>query len=301
MGMITQDHGKDLRREFDDTVSSVAKHSQLPLDLHDQYVDSLREMAAQLGSEAIPALTSLTASWPEIVAKTLGSIDDPAIMPTLRLLLRRSEVGISDWALNSIAEYARKSKDIAAIRELKWAAETKADCFRNSTYLIEDVVTEYTGHPNNREVLSLVDLLDSDNDKVCEQAAASLENLGEQAVVPLIHALKSGSLYKVKLLDRIDPNWRQSLTAKAAVPDLIATLNNLDRYVRSNADWALEKIDPNWRQSQAAKAAVPDLIAALNDEDVAFEADKALQKITGHKTLHNQQEEWLRWWQEQHK
>jgi len=115
---------------------------------------------------------------------------------------------------------------------------------------------------------------------------------------------KNGAVQKVaaEALAKVDPNWRKSEAARAAIPTfmaalkeqalkeqdsamlegaaealgeigdkraiepLVAALPHKYEKVQEAILKALAKIDPNWGKSEAAWAAVPVLLSALKDE-----------------------------------
>jgi len=136
----------------------------------------------------------------------------------------------------------------------------------------------------------------------------AIRKLGEsknpRAVKPLIAALKDDDEDVREAaegaLERIDPNWTKSETAKEAVPTFIEGLKDTSSAVREVAaerlgriggaralealvgaleddssgvrkavEKGLERIDPDWTKSETAKEAVPTFIEGLKDTSSA--------------------------------
>ena len=173
------------------------------------------------------------------------------------------------------------------------------------------VVTALRELGDARAYKSLVEALADDSYLVQEAAAEALGELGDaRAVAPLINRLADDLTVRVfgisqeaatAALERIDPAWRDSEVACAAVPALLERLNDEDPIVREVAaaalgelrdpravepliarlvdnatTWvcgtvrdaataALERIDPTWRESEAARQVVPALLRRLDD------------------------------------
>lgn len=174
---------------------------------------------------------------------------------------------------------------------------------------------------DSRAVEPLISALSDVELTVQTKAAEALVNIGAPAFKPLIASLNNKNLYiryQAKfILNQIDPNWHESIAAKMAILDFIATLKDADSsvraasaealgeskdlntvqylvarlmdespYVRKAAREALNQIDRSWRESSGAINAVPELVTALkaNDSDVQKRAENALAEI-GHSKL----------------
>ena len=121
-------------------------------------------------------------------------------------------------------------------------------------------------------VPTLLQRLGDDNFGVRRGASMALGEFGDaRAVAPLIDRLADPDStvrwVAAASLERIDPTWRGSDAARAAVPVLLRRLNDNEDDVREAAMGALEQIDPSWRESEVARAAVPALLRRLNDDD----------------------------------
>lgn len=154
-----------------------------------------------------------------------------------------------------------------------------------------------------REVPGFITALGDENPWVRQAAAKALGQIGDtRAVEPLIVALRDtwGDFRStvVAALERIDPDWPQSETAKRQIPlfitalgdkrnvsarwaaaevlvqigapamePLIAALGDRHFDVCSDVVAALSRIAPDWPRSEAARRQVPMFIAALENED----------------------------------
>jgi len=112
--------------------------------------------------------------------------------------------------------------------------------------------------------------LRSSDRQIRYEAARKLAILGDRrAVAPLIEALENGDTSI-----RMGVTWVLGNTGDtSAVGPLIDALKDENWDVRARAREALEKIDPNWAKSESAKKAVPDFIAALKSADSSVRRD----------------------------
>lgn len=150
----------------------------------------------------------------------------------------------------------------------------------------------------------LIERLQQDQDEwVRRDAARALGEIGDgRALGPLLLALADPSepvgIYVRGALGKVDPNWAESNTARAQVPDLISLLGEPNPFARSNLAWALGmvkdrraigplaglqadpvgyvrqeaqsalgKIDSKWLASPEVREALPKLMAAMNSPD----------------------------------
>ena len=150
-----------------------------------------------------------------------------------------------------------------------------------------------------KKIEPVISMLNSQNLKDRSEAVLILGELKDKrAVDPLIHALKYENSYQsVKAaLDKIEPLWTSTKTAKNEVLSFIASLQSPDANVREHAAvvlgdlkdqrsvepliialqyqnsyektiTALKKIRPEWTSSIEARNAVPLFIAMLDDKD----------------------------------
>ena len=166
---------------------------------------------------------------------------------------------------------------------------------------------------------SIITMLNSSDSKDRREAALILGELKDKwAVDPLIHALKYDLSYQdiKNVLDKINPGWMQTKTAKnevlvlidslhspslrahsavvlgdfkdqRAVGPLIIALQYLNSYYPVLG--ALEKIKTDWESSIEAKNAVPTFAALLDDKDknVRAHAFNILSKIKDDRVLPN--------------
>ena len=152
-----------------------------------------------------------------------------------------------------------------------------------------------------RDIPGLIKTLRYENEKLKYSAMKTLVEIGTAAVEPLLAWLVedwSAVQAAARALGQIDPNWRKTKGAQAAIPSLIAKLTDREDHVRKRAVEALgqigdaravgplvmrltdeyyevraaavqvlEQIDPNWRQSEGARAVVPSLVTRLADNE----------------------------------
>jgi len=100
---------------------------------------------------------------------------------------------------------------------------------------------------DGRGVESLIAALRDEEEDIRYDAVEALSEIGDvRAVEPLIASLLYGDYVVCKAafrsLDKIEPNWRKSEAASAAVPAFIAGLKDSDNCVRWAAGEALDKI-----------------------------------------------------------
>lgn len=172
-----------------------------------------------------------------------------------------------------------------------------------------------------KKIEPVISMLNSQNLKDRSEAVLILGELKDKrAVDPLIHALKYENSYQsVKAaLDKIEPLWTSTKTAKNEVLSFIASLQSSDANVRAHAAvvlgdlndqrsvepliialqyqnsyektiTALKKIRPEWTSSVEARNAVPLFIAMLDDKDESNRdhAIKFLLKIKDDRVLPN--------------
>ena len=121
-------------------------------------------------------------------------------------------------------------------------------------------------------VPALVAALREDDEWMRQAAVIALTKIGPAAVPALATTLRDDAWVRRLALVALNGIGR---AAEAAVPALVAALEDDDKWVRQGAAAALEKIGP------AAESAVPALIAALKDDDegVLGSAVLALGKI----------------------
>jgi HEAT repeat protein len=102
-----------------------------------------------------------------------------------------------------------------------------------------------------------------------------LIEIGEPAIEPLIALSKKEKkvnvfIFRVKLLDKIDPAWIERSSAKEAVSYLVEALGDREHprwaYNLGNITKALDKIEPKWKEREDAKKIADDYIHLLNDE-----------------------------------
>jgi HEAT repeat protein len=79
-------------------------------------------------------------------------------------------------------------------------------------------------------------------------------------------------------MDTINPDWFDTAVF-TQLPDFIAALLDRDPHVYGTVANLLDKIDPAWPLSDTARSQVPDFIAALGDADLQRQASETLGKI----------------------
>jgi len=117
-------------------------------------------------------------------------------------------------------------------------------------------------------------LEDGSQTSPAREAAKTLGGLGQMVMEPLIAALKDGNenvRWGAVLAFAV-------MKDKQAIVPLIGVLKDKEVSVRYEVSRALGKIDPNWRESETARQAVSVFIAELkdNNEDVRMTAVEAL-------------------------
>jgi HEAT repeat protein len=205
---------------------------------------------------------------PKTVAEALGKMgDNRAVEPLI--------VALKDERYNAIrrsaAEALGKIKDSRAVEHLiVLLGNEDTDARIGAAEALGEI-----GDP--RAVEPLIVAL-QDDWSFTDVAAEALGQIKDRrAIKPLVAALRneSGNLRHAaaEALEKIDPDWRSSEYAKAALSEAIAAMKDDESDVREGAVWALGELkDPR---------ALEPLLAALRDEvsGVRFHAATALGKI----------------------
>lgn len=177
----------------------------------------------------------------ESILEALGRIGDPsAIGPLLRAALKESHFGHRSALLSTLKRI-----------DIHWAKSGAA----------KDVVPE------------CVAALKGKNDWERCFAAYLLGEIGEpETVAPLVAALENRRGLDAAAQDVLGALIK---LGPVAVHPLLLAVKDLEPQARQTVAGTLAKIDPEWRRSEGADAAVPSLVSALGDSASAFVVQEA--------------------------
>ncbi|MBV6625603.1 MAG: HEAT repeat domain-containing protein [Rivularia sp. (in: Bacteria)] len=199
-------------------------------------------------------------------AIALGNIGDKAAVEPLLAVLEDKNSQVRSSAAKALGNIGDK----AAVEPLLAALEDKDSQVRSSAAealgLIEDKAA----------VKQLIKALKDEEEKVRASAAQALGLIKDKAAVkPLTKALEDEESM-VRLIANIALG-RMGKTAASAVPEIILTLKDTDRFVRSSAGTALSSISKDYR-NQAEKLSNQELEIGITTLETALKALEAIKE-----------------------
>jgi len=201
---------------------------------------ALGEIGPEAAEETVPSLINTMADKDEDVRKSaveaLGKIGPPA-MPLLTESLGHADVNVRAGAAEALDKI-----------DPQWPLGEDA---RKATEQFIKVLTDSfsSGRGTAAEALGII---------AAEEAIPHLVNM-------LADAEESVRNAAVKALDKIDPNWSQSKSARQSLQSLMKSLTDNDSEVRRVATGVLDKIDPEWHRSETARKSLAMFVKALGN------------------------------------
>ena len=158
----------------------------------------------------------------------------------------------------------------AATPHLVEALADSDDNIRNgSAEALDEIDSQWKESEFAREAVKyFVKVLGDSFSSFRSAAADALGIIGPAEVIPnLVNVLADGEedvrRAAGEALEKIDPRWQESESARKAIPRFVKALVDNDSQVRRAAAQALGKIDSKWQKSEIARKAIPHFVRAL--------------------------------------